>query len=116
MQVIGDPGVIAEREAGLVSLALDALADLGVACECDGGGIASIGGLELAAQAVEVAQLLMRPAASRLERRIVLGDLQGPLRKRKRNRVGVPLLRLVRRAQAVVCAFRRNVIIESGGT
>ena len=106
VQVVGDPGAVAERDAGPVPLALDAVAPRGVGCERDGGVVALICGLEVAHQAVQVALQLERPAADRFERRIALGDRLRPLRKLQRGRIGISLLRFFRRAQEILGSLR----------
>jgi hypothetical protein len=55
VQVVGDPDAIAKGEARPVPLASYAVVPLVVTCEGDGRGVALIGGLEVAGQAVQVA-------------------------------------------------------------
>ena len=87
-------------------LALDAVAPGSVGGERDGGVVAPICGLEVAHQAVQVAQQLERPAADRFQRWIALGDRLRPLRKLQRGRIGIPLLRFFRRAQKIFGSLR----------
>ena len=97
-------------------LALDAVARLGVGCQRDGGVVALIGGLEIAHQAVQVALQLERPAADRFERRIALGDLLRLLRELQRGRIGVSLLRFLRRAQEILGSLRpHGALLEMVG-
>ena len=74
---------------------------LGIGRQRDRGVVALVCGLELADQAVQVALQLERLRASGFEHGIALGDRARSLRKLQCARIGVALLRLVRRAQEI---------------